>query len=262
MSLRGSRGRGAGSGNQDRVNKVIRFYRIMARLFVTLLSAWFVKSLVSQLPYPSLADVEAYVVLKLGLVAYLYSYFLGSNRDLSVHNDILLRVPKPTVREFGLMVMMFVLFGLLLYVERPTLVAGLWLFFFVVDVLGGRYLQRLARPFVRAARETYRNGRQQFNIVKMDVYEDYFFGRWRWWRNGIGVLLLVMLAAVAFGGLPALLLRREGTAFALLVCLTVVVLESWIWLRRMKLKILWDALNWLEDHDFKLVPGRPPRPGP
>jgi len=130
------------SNGPDQVNPVIRFYRIAARLSVSLLFLWFVRSLLSELPYPRLRDVDAFVALKLAIVTYMYSYYLGATRDLSVHNDILLAAPKPTTREVGLIVMMCLVFALLLYVEQPLLVASCWLLFLTIDIVGGWYLQK------------------------------------------------------------------------------------------------------------------------
>lgn len=237
----------------ERLNRAVRFYRILLRVSLTILLFLFVKTLLSELPQPALAGLGAYVLLKLSLVIYMYCWFFGCNRDLSVQNDVLRDAPKPTVNEVGIAIVILAGFVFLFYVENPALLSTVFVFFLAANVGGWVYLQRVMRPFAEEARRNYENSRDVVGEVKTLIYQGYMFGTWQWWRFATGFGLLAALTGVAFDvmRLPGI---AQDVAFACLTALTISVLEAWIWWRRLKLKVQWDCLDWLNDRGFVVEP--------
>jgi hypothetical protein len=239
----------------ERLNKTVRFYRMILRISLTIMLFLFVRSFLSQLSPPTIGSLGAYVLFKLTLVGYMYCWFFGCNRDLSVQNDVLRDGPKPSFSEVGLMIVLVAAFAFLFYVEDPLLLSSTFLVFLTINVAGWVYLQHVARPFSRAAAESYLASHDRVGEIKVMLYEEYMFGRWQWWRFGVGFALLVLLAVTSFGFAPLPPGVHRDVAFALLALLALSVLEVWIWYKRLKLKIQWDGLEWLNERAFILPSG-------
>ena len=59
-------------GGVARLNRVVRFYRMVLRISLSIMLFLFVRSLVAQLPRPHIEVLATYVLFKATLVAYMY----------------------------------------------------------------------------------------------------------------------------------------------------------------------------------------------
>lgn len=110
--------------------------------------------------------------------------------------------PKPSYSEVSLVAVLVAAFAFLFYVEDPLLLSSAFLVFLAINVAGWVYLRRLAGPFSRAAAKSYLASRDRVGEIKVMLYDEYMFGRWQWWRFGVGFALLVVLAVTSFGFVP------------------------------------------------------------
>ncbi len=234
----------------ERLNRAVRFYRVILRVGLTIMFLLFARSLLSQVPRPQLGDLSAYIVLKLSLIGYMYCWFFGCNRDLSVQNDILRDAPPFSIKEMAFVAVLVVAFGFLFYVEDPAVLAPVFLLFLTINILGWFYLKRVMHQFSRHAFRAYQETHDTLGEIKTIIYENYMFGRWQWLRFGTGLILLVILTAITFYPISTVTGLPDSVAFALLTLLTLCVLEAWIWYKRLELKLQWDGLDWLNERGF------------
>lgn len=239
----------------ERVNRTVRFWRIVLRAALLVIFLLFVKATISQLPWPSLSGLGAYVILKLSFAIYMYCWYYGCNRDLSVQNDVLRDAPKPAMNEVAVAAVVFAAFAFLFYVEQPQYLSIAFISFLALNVGGWVFLCHRLRPFARQALKGYRDRDETVHEVKTLLYQDYLFGQWQWWRFAAGFAVLAALLGVSFDMVTIPGLPKDAT-FACLIALTILVLESWIWYRRFKLKIQWDGLDWLNEKGFVVASKR------
>lgn len=238
------------SQRTERLNKLVRVYRIVLKVGLTIMLILFVKSLLSQLPQPTMGGLEAFILLKLSLVGYMYCWFYGCNRDLGVQNDILRDAPGPSPTDIGIAGVIVAAFGFLFYVENPAVLSGVFIAFLAANVGGWVFLTWFLRPLCRQALRFYQDTGDRIGEIKITIFEGYMFGRWQWWRFAMGFALLIVLTLFSLRLLhPPFGLQRDVT-FAALTFVTLFALEAWIWYQRLRLKIQWDGLDWLDEQGF------------
>jgi hypothetical protein len=212
-----------------------------------------VKALFSQLPRPTIDSNGAYFLLKSTLVVYLYCWFFGCNRDLSVKNDILHDAPNQRIAGVAITALILSGFGFLFYVENTLVLSTVFIIFLAVNIGAWVYLKRKVAPFADAAQQHYNCEGDVVAEVKTLIYKDYMFGAWQWWRFVVGFLLLGILTLIASNKIQLYGIPQDVT-FAFVTAATIAVLEVWIWHRRLRLKTQWDGLDWLEDQGFIVAP--------
>ena len=238
------------SQRSERLNKTVRFYRLFLRIGTTVLAALFVKSIVSQLPQPTMGSLEAFILLKLSLAGYLYCWLFGCTRDLHVENDVLVDAPGPSAKHIAVALIVAVAFTFMFYVDNLSLLSGVFIAFLAANVGGWFFLTRVLRPLSREALKHYRESADRIGEIKVMIFEGYMFGRWQWFRFGMGFALLVFLALTTLRVFqPPFGLDRD-MAFSILTFLTLLSLEGWIWYQRFRLKIQWEGLDWLHERGF------------
>lgn len=220
---------------------------------MTVLFLLFAKTVISQIPRPTLSGFAAHLLLKFTFVVYLYCWYLGCNRDLSAQNDVLREAPKPARNEIAVALVVFAGFAFLVYAERLKQISVVFISFLAINVGAWLFLRRLLRACVDRARKRYREDGDVVHEVKTLILRDYLFGTWQWWRFATGFVLLTVLLGVSFEVVAVRGLGQDVT-FACLTACTVLVLEGWIWYRRFRLKLQWDGLDWLSERGFVLAP--------
>lgn len=242
----------------EALNRAVRFYRIFLRVALSIMMLLFANTLLAELPKPRLDALEAYIIFKLTLLGYMYCWFFGCNRDLSVQNDLFRSGPKPTINEIALAALIVAGFAFLFYVESLALLSAAFLLFLAANVAGWLWLRRLVRPHAAAAARFYADSRDAVGQVKTMLYEEYMFGRWQWWRFVVGFAVLSLLTAVAYGPMTVYAGVSRELLFSIVTLAALALLETWIWYKRLRLKIEWDGLDWLFRKGFLA----PEIPGP
>lgn len=239
----------AAARGREQVNRTVRFWRHVLRVALLLLFVFFLRTLFVQLPQPALSSFGAYVLLKLSFAVYVYLWYYGCTRDLHVQNDVLRDAPKPAATEVAVAAVILAAFAFLFYVENPRLLSVVFVLFLAADVGGWVFLRRLIWRFAEKTRREYREAGNVVYELKTLIFQDYLFGKWKWWRFAIGFGLLTVLTAVAFD-VPLVPGLTQDVAFSCIVALTICVLEVWIWYRRLRLKNQWDGLDWINSKGF------------
>lgn len=236
--------------NKESLNKAVRIYRIIIRISITLIALLFLRNLFSKLPFPDIRSLESFVVLKISFVFYLYCWFFGTNRDLSVQNDLFKSAPKPTIKEIGIIAVLVIGCSLLFYLENQFYISVIFVIFIGTNIVGWVWLKKLTKPLVDESLTAYKNNCDLKGTVKINIFVEYMFGKWQWHRFIVGILLLISLIPMSLGLFPTPIGIEKNLAFSLMILLIILILESWIWYKRFILKVLWEGLDWLESKGF------------
>lgn len=240
------------STQQIHLNKIVRYFRVLLKLALTVVFLAFVRDLVAQLHFPTIEDLNGRVILKVTLVGCLYCWYWGCNNDLSVENDILRRDPGWQFMDTLVALAIAVGFAFLFLVNDMRTLSVTFILFLAANVLGWLYIRRRLEPLVAETERLYDSGNDALGLVKTAVFRDYMFGRWQWYRFSLGLSLLILLAGIAFGPLTRVIGVPQDLLFAVWAAVALSALEVWIWHRRIVLKTLWDGMDWLGEHGYLL----------
>lgn len=242
------------STSKVRLNRTIRFYRLFLKAGLTIVSIAFVNSLLRGIEYPSFESLNASLILRLTLVGYLYLWFAGCNKDLSVQHDVFRDGPGWRMDDTLVALLVAIGFVALFMIKNIQLLSILFLSFLFLNVMGWLYLRKRVKPFLQHAIKKYKTEHDSMALVRSIIYREYMFGKWQWWRFCVGSVLLVFLAAIAFGANAMALQIDASLLFSLTFAITILILEAWIWYRRAVLKTQWDGLEWLKNKGYLVVP--------
>jgi hypothetical protein len=182
----------------------------------------------------ALVGTPATAIWHLALAIYFASWCAGTSSDLLALRAVLVRSPldnrwRAATIAIGSLVATFLPLCL---IKTPAYLAPLLVVFWTADLLSVAVAHR---RYVKNAEHDTRDecGHDMARIVKLQAVVHQNIGSWRWWRYGVGHVLIGFLLLVAFYGysLPVGDLPAAGPSggFSLGFLVFVVIVEGWMW---------------------------------
>lgn len=211
-------------------------------------------------------QLEVDLLLKISMVLYYLSWSLGASWETSDMEAFYAVPPNRGRLPWGSFMAIGFLVGagaILCLVHSfkwfaPAL-AGFW----TLDYLGWIYLGFVVRPTVADSLNAYANASppKYDKLESLLVFNELNQGVWKWWRGGVGLVLLVFVNLLAFtphsqmlgdaaGGLPGAIVL----AYAILGY--ILVIEGWIWFKRIQARNCYRLITNLSDK-YDLSPKTP-----
>lgn len=172
-------------------------------------------------------------------------WYYGCNHDLDVQHDVYVDAPPRKWTDLLLMVGVAVGFAWLFTVQNPRHMTIAFICFVIVNMVGWVYLKKRTIEHVNRALEEYQQKKDIGSVLRTEVYQDYMFGAWQWYRFAAGIGFLLILVLIAFTSLPILGSVSRDFGFTLILISMLAVLEVWIWHKRIVLKSEWQCVEWL-----------------
>ncbi len=194
---------------------------------------------------PVVETFTATVLLHSALGIYYFSWMFGLINDTH-EQELVYTQPLKNVAIhcliFGLL--FFLAFGGLCYVKTEysfSLVLGIFL---VGNVLSWQYYVKIfLKATTKATRADFTSNRDYISLEYLrTIYDDYLCGVWQWKRFATGGIIISLIAILAiYPGPPRSVIEiiqpvQPNTLIASLLLLFVLVMESWIWMRRFRVK--------------------------
>jgi hypothetical protein len=208
---------------------------------------------------PSTADI----IWRLTLVLYYWSWVGGFNFDINIQERAYVAFPgqgRWPVRLYVVLaacvlvaVMLLTSYGNIAHFSTALSC------FLLVDYGSWLYLRRFIRSSIDESRLYYSTEGKFYDLAILNMVERYMFGRWKWWRLMAGATIVIVADVFAFNQA-----FRETTArgvqiicpwlstsdaiplfYSMLFLLFVLITELWIWLRRVRIYVRLDALEYL-----------------
>jgi hypothetical protein len=122
--------------------------------------------------------------------------------------------------------------------------------FWVLDTGAWAFiLRRTAEPTVNDSVHGFRDKLKWYDrLESLLAFDEQHRGSWKWWRQGVGLLLLGFINLLAFSPLSESIGEAIGgipgdTIVALSILIFVVAMEGWIWFTRIQSKARQHAIS-------------------
>lgn len=224
------------------LNKTERFFKNILRILFTLVAIVFVNNLVRQIVLPEIANVDARILLKTVLIGYLYCWYYGCSRDVSVQRDIFVDAPSRKLSDLLLMAGVTIGFAWLFTVEDMGCITVAFICFIILNMCGWMYLKKRTEANLDQAVEAYQKKNDIVSVIRTNFYREYMFGAWQRYRFGTGIGFLLVLVLVAFSSVPIPVGVPRQLLFSAIVAVMIAVLEVWMWHRRLVLAAEWKCV--------------------
>jgi hypothetical protein len=186
------------------------------------------------------------IVFKSTLALYYACWVAGLQSDINDQELLYIKAPNEGRIPFGGFATAFIvttLFGILCYTDSYSKFAVVLAAFFSINVISWFYLVKLVLPPAVEASKAYyydKNNYAALEQVRL-LYDQYLRGAWQWARFFVGAIIVLMIIWMSFYGIPSVIASRvEGVSTESLIALTillfVLVMESWNWIMRLRLK--------------------------
>jgi len=200
-------------------------------------------------------------IWKGALIIYFFSWVWGCKFDVNLQEVVYIRVANAGVlplRAFAIAGVIIAMGGVLLWVNTyPAFVVTLTVFT-LIDHLAWRYLVGFLGPPIQTSRKYYENKLDYVELERLNIVVDEVAGSWKWWRNIMGLALIVAMLGlvyyepkmdtVSIGGLQVSWQLLQ----ALSILVWVVAMEAWIWYIRIRARISLNILqNLRSKYEFK-----------
>ena len=194
---------------------------------------------------PVVETFAATILLHSALGIYYFSWMFGLINDTReqelVYTQPLKNVPIHCL-IFGLF--FFLAFGGLCYVKTAySFSLVLWIFLAGNVLFWLYYVKRFLKATTEATRADFISNRDYISLEYLRaIHDDYLCGGWQWWRFAIGGIIISLIAILAIqpGPLRSVIENIKpgqlNTLIASLLLLFVLLMESWIWMRRFRVK--------------------------
>ncbi len=139
--------------------------------------------------------------------------------------------------------------------------ASILLFIYLVfNIIIWQYLVRVAKPLIILSQKIYIEEKDYFNFNKLVVFKKYLYGRWQWWRFGIGLALILTTIVVTFTPITMIIVEIVGAKYPIttnfvtvgLMFLYIIIFELHIWWERLKVSLRIKILEEL-DEEYEIV---------
>lgn len=196
------------------------------------------------------------------LLFYYSSWILGAYFDLGMQKEVY-KVPrerKLTWRDACTMLGVAIAFCALgFFLDRPVILYALLAILWVVNVFAWRYLvEHVVTEIASQSEQRYQTRNQYLKQAKLSAVRNYIGGSWQWWRFGAGGVLIAGLLGVSLFGARIPAPSGASQASTLLVVMSlfllfVVIVEGWMWFKRLTTVVLLTELDRL-GADYELTP--------
>jgi hypothetical protein len=208
---------------------------------------------------PSTADI----IWRLALVLYYWSWVGAINFEIYIQELAYVAFPgqgRWPVQLYIVLAVFVLIFATLLasYGNIAHFSVALTCFL-LVDGASWLYLRRFFRSSIDDSRVYYSSERRFYELAILSMVERHMFGRWKWWRLMAGAAIVITADVLAFNRA-----FREATAsavqiicpwlsssdatllfYSMLFLLYVLLMEVWLWVRRIRLHVRLDTLEYL-----------------
>jgi hypothetical protein len=199
------------------------------------------------------------------LFAYYLFWIFGTTYDTNVQEDVYEIEAALSPLPATAVLLMF-LFGavaaLLLWAASNDKLFSISLdIFFFFNIGGLFYVQWYVTPIIKKSRQSYDSRRKYTERIELSIVSDYMLGNWHWLRFLIGGIVLTVLNLVSFNRsiatwisvapVPWLPPFSTGRVLdllpSLLLLLFVLLMEGWIWYKRIVMIVSLSLINRLND---------------
>jgi hypothetical protein len=245
--------------SHSEVLKVFRLGRLLISLVATVL-ALFLKDLRWDVVVDS---TEPEFLQKLTLIIYYFCWLFGSRADTNVQESVYISVPstwRVTLPEFFLVIAFAGLAGALLWAagdeKRFAILLSL---FTAANIAGWWFLNRKLKPLMSGSRKQLVRGSAYLDLERLNVVTNYLTGTWQWRRFVVMGILVIVFDIVCFVP-PVRAASSDWIAYLVadlnsksdaisrllpdaLFLLFVLVAETWIWIKRVRVATSLDILD-------------------
>jgi hypothetical protein len=219
--------------------------------------------------YEKIALVDS-LIWKIILSSYFISWFAGVKFDKEHEEYVYNTAPrggKLDIRSIGLASAVFLLFCIMFVVDRYSInsltignitVSGRSVLLFLLNVLWFfniplwiYFLRKFIDPMSKATKAEYDRDENFLGIEKIQTVNNYIKGQWQKVRFIIGSILILVVDG--FWIYTVYILKYSDNYASLIVCGYLVVIESWVWLMRARMKYGIEALDRL-GQEYDLTP--------
>jgi hypothetical protein len=206
---------------------------------------------------------SADIIWRLALVFYYWSWVGGVNFDINIQELAYVGFPgqgRWPLQPYAVLVIFVVVAAILLISYGNITYFSLALTgFLLVDHASWIYLRRFFRNSIDDSRIYYTAEKKLYELEILNMAESHMFGRWKLWRLMAGAIIVIAADTFAFNQAfrealastvqiicPWLSLKDAvSLSYSVLFLLYVLVMELWLWLRRIRMYFRLDMLEYL-----------------
>lgn len=194
----------------------------------------------------TLLSIPADLVFRSAMAIYFASWIAGLLSDLSDQEFVLVHAPASVQVKIGGGVIgaaITLAFAVLCLVSAPTHFSLALLVFNLLGIASWLYLVRVVLPHaIEQSESFFRDNSNYLGLEKLRlVFDRYLSGSWQWYRFTAGFILV---AAIAYFAFQRELLEDRFRIFqehsdilsSYLFLGYVLILEGWIWFKRLQVK--------------------------
>jgi hypothetical protein len=211
---------------------------------------------------PIVKGLPADVLFKCTLALYFLCWVYGLKSDTDNQELVYKKVPKEgrmPIGGYASAVVITIVFAALCWVHSYQTFAIVLAAFLSINITSWLYLVKRVLPeIVEHSSRIYVANNEYAELEKLNlVARDYLSGEWQWARFTVGGFVVLLLSVMAFTSLPSVLSIYIGSVstdliMSAMVFLFVAVMETWIWLKRIKLKANLNLLDRMKlDYQFR-----------
>jgi len=192
------------------------------------------------------ANPEAFVLSwNIVLAIYFASWIVGSKYELDKHELIVRFAPKDGELSFGVLAHVSVAAvagAAILYMQSYIAFVSFLFLFHLINIIGRWHqVRRYSSPMIIKTRDYYRRIEDHISEIQANILYDHVCGTWKIKRFAVGFILLVPMLLIALtpeidatfmGSIDFLGIH---TTQLVSLALFVLIMEGWVWLRRLQL---------------------------
>ncbi len=245
-------------GKSDAVDRLARTTRRVVKVVAILLPAVVAGLSLRDVTVQTVVDVltrSNEVVWRVAILLYFASLVFGAYSDIDDQARVFRVAPRMgqlPLPAIAIILMLGIIGGIVAYSWSFEVFAIALTAFWVVWILGWKFMVgAVTAPMVGDSRAIYTRNNDYAGIERTRVVEDFLAGRWHIARFLAGGAILLMLLGLSLArhqniaALPIVGALNWETLKAFGLLFFVLVMESWIWAKRIKMKALLMGLDQL-----------------
>ncbi|OEU75377.1 MAG: hypothetical protein BA874_09100 [Desulfuromonadales bacterium C00003068] len=201
-------------------------------------------------------------LLMITMIIYFFSWVFGALWD--AHDQALVYLTSPNkgrlpIMAIGLMIIITVVFGILCWINSYRDFAMVLGAFWLINLIAWLFLvSNISKKAFDLSSNILKANEDTIELVSLNIVRDYIEGKWQWWRFMLGGLLILCINVLANTTAPSLIKETtsalsEEFIMVFSIFLFVTVVESWIWLARVKRRVSLNLLTTLRNkYDLNL----------
>ena len=238
----------------------IRLFLWITSVILTIIFSWLK---LEGIPFSVITnDIVASYILKISLIIYFFSWILGCNFDIYYQTLVYETVPnKGDIPKLGYFAIfgIVILFGLLCWIDSFKKFSLVLPCFWILDHLSLIYMiKKIVNPALKDSLDYNQKEHNYRNIEKINVISEYLRGIWAKWRFLVGFSILLFIIFLSFTDYPSklsnyLTWKSADFVISLSILFFVLLVEIWIWLRRIGVRICFRNIDSINEH-YRLSP--------